>query len=630
MASAEQIIDANQGYAEAVLGSAESALQAASNAITGVGYAQPVVELEPLESPPDVPEPGTPPALQGAEFTLPTAPGDAPEYQDVGTLDVSGAPSQTAQAPVIQLPARPTEMAAFTGQLPTIHTDVQFPEPPDQLENPLFPEPVIAERAVPVKPNVMLPVFDNAAPIWDGQAPPDLSGEMERAYRSMGPTMVAALDGQVDAMLAKYCPRYHSSLETLELKLSMFIDGGTALAPDVERALIERGRDRDQGEYRRVRESAWEEAAKRGFTLPSGALMSAIGKARQSAGDNFSRASVEVVVKQAELEQQNTQFALTQSLNLRQSILSAMLGFHGNLIQINAQALDFAKAVANLLVETFNVKARAFQAQVEAWRAEAAVYETRLKGALALIDLYKAEIDALQALTQVDVARVNVYRARIDSLQALANVYRTRVDAIVSKAQLEKLKIDLFGAQVQAFTAQTNAKANEWNGFKAAIDGEDSKVRLFSAQVQADGQAVTIWKAKVEAQAQAADAAARTNDSRARQYEAAWNAYRSVVGARGDVARTKLENERQELIAFQTVENAKLGRAQSAAAIYKARADVQIGYAEVTLRSQLGMIDSMRGYQTVIAQLANTNADIHGKMAGMAMGGINSIAIKEE
>lgn len=629
MANVEQLIEDSRGYAEGTLNDATVALQAASNAITGVGYAQPVVDLEPLEAAPQAPELGQVPTLQGAEFTLPTAPDHAPEYQDMGTIDVSGAPNQVAQAPVIQLPARPTEMVAFTGQLPIIHTDVQFPVPSDQLENPTFPEPVIADRAVPVKPDVVLPVFDKAAPVWDGQAPTDLAGEMERAYRNMSPTMVAALDGQVDALLTKYCPRYHSSLETLELKLSKFIDGGTALAPDVERALIERGRDRDQGEYRRVREAAWEEAAKRGFTLPSGALMSAIGKARQAAGDNFSRANTEIVVKQAEMEQQNTQFALTQSLNLRQSILSAMLGFHGNLIQINGQALDFAKTVANLLVETFNVKVRAFQAEVEAWRAEAAVYETRLKGALALIDLYKAEIDALQALTQVDVARVNVYRARIDSLQALASVYRTRVDAIVSKAQLEKIKIDLYGAQVQAYTAQTSAKANEWNGFKAAVDGEDSKVRLFSAQVQADAQAVTIWKAKVEAQVQAADAAARTNESRARQYEASWNAYRSVVAARGDVARTKLENERQELIAFQTVENAKLGMAQSAAAIYKARADVQIGYAEVTLRSQLGMVESMRGYQSVIAQLANTNADIHGKMAGMAMGGINSIAIKE-
>lgn len=631
MATAEQLIDDARGYAQGVLTEAQAALAAAANSITGVGYLAPVIELEDPGDPPQSPDMPTMPTLQGADFGLPTGPGAAPQYQDIGAIDLSGAPVQTAVAPVLTMPARPTEAAPFTGVLPAINTDgYDFPEPPDQLVNPVFPEPEITDRPVPVKPDVVLPVFDKAAPVFNATAPDDLAGAMERSYRDISPTMSAVLDGQVDALLAKYCPRYHSSMETLELRLAKLMEGGSGFSGDVERAVLERAKDRDLGEYRRVRDAAWADAADRGFTLPTGALLAAQARARQAASDNIARANTEIVIKQAELEQQNLQFTISTSLNLRQSILSAMLGFHGNLVQINGQALDYAKTVAALLVEAYNTQVKAFSAQLDAWRAEAAVYETRLKGALALIDLYKAEIDALQALTQVDVARVNVYRARIDSLQALANVYRTRIDAIVSRSQLEKLKLDLFGAQVQAYSAMTQAKANEWSGYRAAIDGEETKVRLFGAQVQADAQTVAIWRGKIDAQSEAVRAAAITNDSRARQYESAWRAYTATVSARGEVARTKLENERQELLAFQAESQAKSTFAQTAAAMYRARADVQIGYADVRLKAQLATADSMRNFQSALAGLANTNAELYSRTAGMAMGGLNSILLKED
>lgn len=631
MATAEELIDDARGYAAGVLDSAQAALSSATNAITGVGYMVPNVEPLNLPGEPGYPSLDGAPNLQGADLSLPTEPGAAPQFQNIGGIDVSGAPTGHAVVPVLNMPARPTEAAAFTGTLPEINTDgYDFPEPPDQLVNPLFPEPDIPDRPVPVKPTVVLPVFDKDAPVLTATAPDDLAGAMEQAYRNVHPSMVALLDGQVDALLAKYCPRYHGSMEALEAKLAQYLAGGTGFSGDVERAVLERAKDRDLGEYRRVRDAAWADAANRGFTLPPGALLSAQAKARQAASDNIARANTELVIKQAELEQQNIQFAISTSLNLRQSILSAMISYHGNLVQINGQALDFAKTVANLLVETYNTQVKAFSAQLDAWRAEAAVYETRLKGVLAQIDLYKAEIDALQALTQVDVARVNVYRARIDSLQALAQVYRTRIDAVISRSQLEKLKLDLFGAQVQAYSAMTQAKANEWNGYRAAIDGEQTRVQLYSAQVQADNQAVTIWRGKIDAQAEAVRAAATINDSRARQYEVAWRAYTSVVSARGEVARTKLENERQELVAYQAETQAKMSYAQTTADIYKARAGVQISYAGLQMDAQKLMAQSMQSYQSTLAGLANTNADIHGKVAGMAMSGINSLAVRED
>ena len=630
MASAEELINDARSYAAEVLDSARTALDSAANQINSVGFAQPDLDLDPIDQQLPVPDLPDVPEFAGVELSLPADPGSAPAFQDIGTINTGDAPVLSASVPTLNLPSQPTPVASFTGTLPIIDTQVEFPEPPDQLINPLIAEPVIQDRAAPAKPDVVLPIFDAAAPVFSAVAPTDLRGEMERAYRDMSPTVTAVLEGQVDALIGKYCPRFHSGMEQMEAQLQRFLDGGTGFKPAVENAIYERTKDKALGEYRRTRDAAWADAAARGFTLPNGALMAAQMQARQSAADNLARAASDIAIKQAEIEQQNLQFAVTTSANLRTTIFNSALSYHQNLIQINGQVLDYAKTAVSLLVETFNTEVKAFSARLDAWRAEAAVFEVRLKGVLASIDLYKAEIDALQALTQVDMAKVNVFKARLEALDSLASVYRSRIDAIVTKANMQKLKLDLFQSQVQAYSAQVQAKNSEWQGYSAALGGEEVKARIFGTQVQAFGAEVNGWTAKINAQSEAVRAASLTNESRARQYEAAWRAYSAVVSAKGEVARTQLESDRQQLLAFQAKTQAQVSYAQTAATFYKARADVQVSYADMRLKAQLGQIDSMRNYQDVVSRLANTNAQLHSTVTTGALAGINSLAIKPE
>jgi hypothetical protein len=629
MATAEELIDDARGYAQGVLTEAQAALASATSTITGIGYVSPNVDAPTLDQPLDLPVIRSVPQMSDVVFDLPTSPGEAPAYQDIGAIDINGAPTSTASAPSLIMPSMPASMEAFQGQLPMVFTAMSFPDAPDQLTNPPPSEPTIVERQAPAAPNIVLPTFDAEAPIFSAVAPTDLAGKMEQSYYGASPAMVSMLDGQVDALLAKYCPGYQAGMAAMESKLTQLMAGGSGFTPDVERAVMERAKDRNLGEYRRTRDAAWADAADRGFTLPTGALLSVTAKARQAAADNNARANVELVAKQAELEQQNLQFAISTSQALRQGVLSAMLGFHGNLIQINGQALEHARSVANLLVETYNTQVKAFSAQLDAWKAEAGVYEVRLRAATALIDVYKAEIDALQALSQYDVARVNVYQARIDGMQALANVYRARIDAVVSQAQLERVKIDRYSAQVQAYSAQVQAKANEWQGYRAALDGEQLKVQIFDSQVRAEGQAAQVWKTKVEAMGEAVRAAALTNDARARQYEVRWRAYTAEVAAKGEVARTQLESDRQQLLAFQAETQAASTYAQVQATHYKAKADVEISYMGMKLQAQMGQIDSMRNFQGTLAGLSNANASMSGQLASMSLSGINTLAFKD-
>ena len=178
--------------------------------------------------------------------------------------------------------------------------------------------------------------------------------------------------------------------------------------------------------------------------------------------------------------------------------------------------------------------------------------------------------------------------------------------------------------------ARVQAKNSEWQGYSAALGGEEVKARIFGTQVQAYTAEVGGWQAKIQAQTEAVRAVALTNESRSRQYESTVRAYSAVVGAKGELARTRLENERQKIIAFQAKTQAAVSYATLAQTYYKTKADVQVSRADMNLRAQLGQITSMNNFQGTIANLANQSASIYAQLAGTAMSGMNSLVVKED
>lgn len=624
--SVESLISNAQGYATGVTNAARTALKDASTLVGMVGYIQPgVIEV----ALPDAPHPTsemTLPTYQPVDLDLPGEPDDAPNYQPIGAISTLGMPQFTDAAPTLTLPTKPSELAAFLEAAPGINTNFDFPDPPDALINPLIAVPVINDRAEPVKPQVMLPVFDAVAPTDTPLAPTDLDTRFKSAYQDISPEMRTVLDGQVDAMLLKHNPRYHEQMARIENQLATYLDGGTGLNPAVENAIYERSRGKANAEARRVRDSAFSDAAARGFTLPGGAVFSAVQNARQAAADINATASREIVVKQAEMEQQNLQFAVTTSTNLRMTLLQASLSYHQNLISINGQALDYAKTVLSSIIEIYNLEVKAFSLRLDAYKAEAVVYETRLKSAMATIELYKVEVQVLEAMTNVDKAKVDVYRARIEALVSLSNVYRAQIDAVVAKANLEKLKIDVFQSKVQAFTAQVQAKNSEWQGYSAAVNGETAKVQLHQVQASIYNSRLQGYKTGIDAQSEVVRAAAVTNEAKARQYAAVLDGYKSVVQARGQVASTRLESQRQQVMVFDSHNRARVADAQIQQEYYKSVSIIGIKNADLLQAAQFQTGTNATNFAKTIAELGISTGNVYSGLASAAMSGMTSLA----
>lgn len=628
--SLESLISNAQNYASEVTDDARRALDDAASMVAAVGFSIPSFDPVQLPDQPSQSLDAVAPILSDVPMELPAEPDGAPDFQDIAPIDPGESPSLGVQAPTLTLPDTPSQVPEFLDAAPGIITSFEFPAPPDELMDPSITAPAVLERSAPDAPQVMLPVFSAAAPLDDTRAPTNLEGQLSAAYSSTALSTIQMLDGFVDAQLRQVNPQFHTQMERIEKQLEVYLAGGTGLKPEVEDAIYSRAREKNDVEARRVRDEAYREAASRGFTLPTGALMSAVARARQEAANNNLKASSDIAVMQAEMEQKNLQFAVTASASLRATMLQAALSYHQNLISINGQALEYAKATLSAVIETYNTAVKAFSLKLDAYKAEAVVFETRLKSAMAGIELYQAEVKVLETLTSVDRVKVEVYRARIDSLRSYADVYKSQIDAVLGRASLEKLKLDLFQSQVQAYSARVQGKTAEWQGYTAAIGGENAKAQVYRTQVEAFGAQVQAYRAGIEAKSEAVRAAAVTNRAKADQYSATLSGYAAVVQARGEVARTKLENQRQEILAFQAASQAAVANAQVQNEYYKSVSLVGIENAKLRMTAQIQDGETRRAFGQAIATLGTSSANVYASLAGSAASGLNTLVARSE
>jgi hypothetical protein len=620
------LISAAQTYAASVVSSSDDAISDALAAVQQVGYTGLAYNPVPLPALPQIPQALEIPTIDDVALDLPTEPEDTLLFQDIADLELSDAPTFDDPAPTLTLPTAPSPLAEFQVAAPNVTTSFTFPEPPAVLMNPLIEAPTLPDRTEPEQPQTTLPEFTAILPTDVPQAPTGLQTTFENAYAGANSSTVLMVEGYVDAFIAKHSPRFTEQMGRIETQLDTYLDGGTGFDPAVETAIYERSRGKADAEARRTSSAAYKDAADRGFTLPTGAVLAAAQQSRQAAADTNAAAAREIVVMQAEMEQKNLQFAVTTSAGLRQTMLSAALSYHQNLVTINGQALDYAKSILDAVIETYNTAVKVFTVRLDGYKAEAGVYEVKLKAALAGIEVYRLEIAALEAMTSVDRAKVAVYEARIAALSALSNVYRGQVEAVLGRASLEKMKIDVFGAQVQAYSATVQGKNAEWQGYKASVDGQQAVAGLWGDQARVFGIRTDAWGKEISARTEVARSIATTNQARADQFRAHMAGYSSVVQARGEVARTRLENNRQGVIAFQAASQAQVARAQLYGDYYKTTGEIAIKNAALSIEAIIKSAENQRAYGNSIATLASANADVHAKVASAALAGMNTLA----
>lgn len=566
--------------------------------------------------------------LQAPDLQIPSKGFFAPVLNAIPTIgDGLDVPIFDATYEKPKARTEPSPVAPFTATAPAIDTSFRFPAAPAFLN---FLPPTLIERTLPTKGDTSVEKFSAVAPTDLPTAPADYTAKFKINYRDGGINAVSMADSIVDDQLAKINPQYATQMAAIESQLTKYLTGGTGLNADVEDAIYSRAREKMDVEAKRVQDAAYADAAARGFTLPTGALYSALARARQEAANNNAKSATDIAVAQAEMEQKNLQFAVTTSAALRKSMLDSTMSYMQSFVSLNGQALQFAKHMMDADIEVYNTAVKVFTLRLDQYKAESSVYELKSRISMNAIEIYKAELQAYSATLGADKNKIDIYRSLIEAHSTSASMYKTQVDAVVSQASLEKLKLEMHQLAVQTFSAEVQAKNAEWQGYQAAIEGDLAAVKVFSAEVQAfDGQ-VNAYKAQITADVEKAQGVAASNSALIQKFNAEVGVFDVELKANIAEFSGKIEVEKSKLVEYQGELQRDLANNQNEVAIYKTSSEINIENARQKLTAVLEARKIVTSAMQAAAGVIGDAVKVYSGPASAAASAMNGLASVNE
>lgn len=468
----------------------------------------------------DVPTPVitfSPPVMEAGTFVRPAAP-TAPAAAAIDTTQ----PDAPSFAPITlaALPAAPTEPdfgamvyskpAAPTAAMPTEPADTDVPlveiDIPDAPTYEMPDDPVLYALNLPAIPDLSIPAFDGVRPTF-GLEPPAHTFAWQ--YQTFDEAGVASIKSKLSAMTIN----------------------GLALPADVEQAIFDRLRGREDILTLQDIEETANALSGRGLRQPAGLLASAIERRRNQARQTSSGASRDLAIAMAEKNVEAVKFGLSQGIALESTLLQAH-------ISIQTLTLDAAKATQAAFIQVFEAQVALHNAQWEGFKAEAQVYESRIRALGAEVDAYRAQIEGQKAIGDVNESLVRAYGEKIRAMSAMADIYRAQVEGAKAKGEINVQRLEQARLRVQTFGVKVDAWGKGWDGYRAQVEAETAGLRYFETQGNIYANRVQAWKGQVEAQ----DTRARTEIASQGQQLELYRAQLAGVAARiqGDTASGEL------------------------------------------------------------------------------------------
>jgi hypothetical protein len=530
------------------------------------------------------------------------APAGAPPTSSTLTPNFPGAPQAPllSDTPLLSLPEPPAynvpDLTIIDIALPDPFTAL-LPTAPELAAVPLALEPdftlpaapTLFSLALPEVPTITLPLF-TASPGEAPDAPDARFAYAEVQYQS-------ALLSSMTERLASMSGDMHD----------------TGLTEDVEQAIWERAAEREALLTHRAAGEALRLMKMRGFAMPEAAMVRTVQQALQGGLRRTASLRRDILIKQAQLRQQNFKFATDTMVALQARLLD-----QANAAQ--ARALESAKAMVNTEIQLFNAKVALYNASVSAFSTSAQVFRSRLEGALASIEIYKAQLSGQEAIGEINVQKAIIYKEQIAGVSLIAGVYKTRVDAARQVAESNKVIVEGYRARVSALESAVLAKSTEYDMYSARIKGQAAKVAIFAGQNRAFSSRVQAFEGLTRAKIGAQDLRFKqANEFPLELYKSQMDAYRIGAEAAVDKLRSTATLFDGQVRAFATQEGAKVANVEAQVRVASANAQASVAQAELMIeaaRSNLQLSD--KAAQSVQANM-RTAGQLGGQLAAAAI-----------
>lgn len=445
---------------------------------------------------------------------LPDAPDlvaiDQPPTEVMPALSVSAPSLSTIQAPSLSVEGSPSAPAllADSAVLPSAPS-VSLPSPP-----------AFQAIALPTADEVNLPEFTFSTPVSDLTAPTQLFSFNEAEYSS-------ALS---DALKAKILTDIES--------------GGYGIDDDDERLLWDRARERAAVEANQKIEEALRAAASRGFSLPPGADMAAIEAAQQAALANVAGVDREIALKRADMYVENRKHAMS----LAREVESLFISYRSAMME---RALNAARAGVELGIAVFNAKRDKFLADLELYKAQASVTESRIRGELAKLEVYKAKVEGARVSAEVQKAQVEVYKSQIEGIRAIIDLYNAQLGGVKIRADIDRTRIEGYRAQVEAYATKVQLKNAEVGLYEARLRGDSLRVQAYEAQIRAYGATVEAFRTKAATREADARVQLASNQAQLDQFRSQVERFRAQLESAANRMRMGTDLYRADVSMFQ-------------------------------------------------------------------------------
>ncbi|QLA17695.1 hypothetical protein [Desulfolutivibrio sulfoxidireducens] len=534
---------------------------------------------------PDIPAPPEFPEVAVAGVDAP----QAPSLEDI-VLEEIPIPEFTIIPPDILIPEPPDLDWPEAPDGPPTPADIALPPDPEYV---LPDPPVFDSLDIPAMPGVIIPAFEGERPPVPGfVAPGNLFVHHEAGY-------VSPLGEALSARVQK----------DLEL-------GGTGLAPEVEDALWERGRNRLARELEtRVREIG-DRFAAAGCVAPGGPMLALIRQVQAEHAEKLADLSRDIGIKQAEMAREQGRFAVDTAVALETRNIELFNA-------VAARAFERAQAVARFGYEALDAEINIHNAQMARYQADAAVFETRVRASLAELEQYKTRMEGTRLAAEVQGVAAQVYKVQLDGVTALVETYKARMQGVAAKADLERQRLLAHEAAVQAYVAGVNAQTARLNAHAAHIAGEKAKAEVYADQVKAWVERVAALREQSQARLAAGTETAKI---RLEKYRADVAGYEARVRTAVAQAETLLRGGEGDLRAYEALVKAKGLETDAKAREYASRVDAYMKTAEVSLKEADMLLQSALGEMRLEVEKIRSGAQVSAQMAASALSSVNASA----
>lgn len=385
--------------------------------------------------------------------------------EDIVIPDISSTiPEYVPAVTALSIPEPPTLNLPSIPEPPIVDIEVEIPAAPSPSYG---TEPVLLELEIPPYTAPTIPLFNDTAPEFVAVVPEPVIQWVEPEYASEIKDAVKAV---LDTMLA----------------------GGTGLASEVEQAIHERNRAREDAGTQRAIAEAYDEFSARGFDNPQGPLDKKITALRDDRDLKVNGGSRDIAISQAELEQKNRQFAVTAGLDYERIFTGVFLAIVDRNFQIAKFGVETAVQIFNMQVAAFNVEQAVFGQKITLYRAQLEGVFTYLKAFEALVSVEKAKAD-------MNVAKVQAYEAKVKAFQAQVDAYRALIQGQEAKANAGRAVIEGYRAVIEGKVALVQGERAKMDAYAARVGAEaqranieEANARAYTARVQAIGEEANI------------------------------------------------------------------------------------------------------------------------------------------